>query len=212
MSDSQEQSINNPDSESVAASGQAETSTLEFSTAESSPVQSPEKTPAESPKKVHLRIHIPQEQYSNINFIALLVGYRGNTLKRIERESSTTVTVLEDASNENLASKNGNEKFYVLVKGDSDDNVKDCVELILKVFETAIKGRGGQIKLTRQQLLKMTRLDPNYVRPICPTCGAVATLEHNISDCQQNHVIPGVLLCELCKSSDHIAAGNIDIK
>ena len=103
--------------------------------------------------------------------------------------------------------KHASDKFYVLIKGDSDDQVKDCVELILKVFETAIKGRGGQDKLTRQQLLKMCKLDPEYVRPICPTCGAVATQEHNISDCQQNHLIPGLVLCGICKSSDHDTSG-----
>ena len=52
----------------------------EFQTAESTPVQSPEKSPVLD-TRIELKIHIPQEQYSNINFIALLVGYRGNTLK-----------------------------------------------------------------------------------------------------------------------------------
>ena len=205
----EELNVRSMETQRVESYNESDFHTPQFGTAENTPAQSTVLNAAES-NRIQVRIHIPQEQYSNINFIALLVGYRGNTLKRIEKESATTVTVLEDA--DRTGAKGKQEQFYVLVKGDTEDAVKDSVELILKVFETAIKGRGGQEKLTRLQLLEMTKVDPAFVRPICPHCGHVATLNHDIKECKDSHTVPGLILCKVCKSAEHDSSSIGELK
>ena len=132
-------------------------------------------------QQVQEKVFIPQDEYPDINFIGLLIGPRGNTLKKMESETGTKISirgrgsVKEGKIKSSVAAQEGSdEDLHALVCGDSDDRVKACITMILKVIETAAHVPEGQNELKRQQLLELAKLNGTLREDesqICTNCG-----------------------------------------
>ena len=137
-------------------------------------------------QQVQEKVFIPQDEYPDINFIGLLIGPRGNTLKKMESETGTKISirgrgsVKEGKIKSSVAAQEGSdEDLHALVCGDSDDRVKACITMILKVIETAAHVPEGQNELKRQQLLELAKLNGTLREDesqICTNCGGTGIL------------------------------------
>jgi splicing factor 1 len=88
------------------------------------------------------KVYIPVKEFPEINFFGLLVGPRGNSLKKMEKESGAKISirgkgsVKEGKARPDQYAEDAEEDLHCLVLADTDEKVINCVRLINKVIET----------------------------------------------------------------------------
>ena len=85
---------------------------------------------------LHLNTNHTRE-YPGINFIGLLIGPRGNTLKKMEADSGAKISIRGKGSvKEGKTDVPGmDEELHALVTADSDEKVKKCIEVINNIMQ-----------------------------------------------------------------------------
>jgi splicing factor 1 len=88
------------------------------------------------------KVYIPVKEFPEINFFGLLVGPRGNSLKKMEKESGAKISirgkgsVKEGKARPDQFAEDAEEDLHCLVLAESEEKVVHCVRLINKVIET----------------------------------------------------------------------------
>jgi len=88
------------------------------------------------------KVYIPVKEFPEINFFGLLVGPRGNSLKKMERESGAKISirgkgsVKEGKARPDQYAEDAEEDLHCLVLAETDEKVAACVRMINKVIET----------------------------------------------------------------------------
>lgn len=76
------------------------------------------------------QVFIPQKDYPGYNFIGLIIGPRGNTQKRMQKETNTKIairgkgSVKEGASRDPKYDYGEDEELHVLITGDKQEDVR----------------------------------------------------------------------------------------
>ncbi|KAI0768129.1 hypothetical protein BD413DRAFT_139492 [Trametes elegans] len=157
------------------------------------------------------KVYIPVKEFPEINFFGLLVGPRGNSLKKMERESGAKISirgkgsVKEGKARPEQYAEDAEEDLHCLVTADSDDKVAACVKLINKVIETAASTPEGQNDHKRNQLRELAALNGTLrddENQICQNCGGVG---HRKYDCPEQRNFTANIICRVCGSAGHMA-------
>jgi splicing factor 1 len=88
------------------------------------------------------KVYIPVKEFPEINFFGLLVGPRGNSLKKMERESGAKISirgkgsVKEGKARPEAFADDAEEDLHCLVTGEDMEKVLLCVKLINQVIAT----------------------------------------------------------------------------
>lgn len=88
------------------------------------------------------KVYIPVKEFPEINFFGLLVGPRGNSLKKMERESGAKISirgkgsVKEGKARSDQYADDAEEDLHCLILGESEEKVAACVKMINRVIET----------------------------------------------------------------------------
>jgi splicing factor 1 len=88
------------------------------------------------------KVYIPVKEFPEINFFGLLVGPRGNSLKKMEKESGAKISirgkgsVKEGKSRPDAFADDSEEDLHCLVMAETEDKVTACVRMINRVIET----------------------------------------------------------------------------
>src|SRR6266403_3444269 len=88
------------------------------------------------------KVYIPVKEFPEINFFGLLVGPRGNSLKKMEKESGAKISirgkgsVKEGKARPDQYAEDAEEDLHCLVTADTEEKVASCVKLINRVIET----------------------------------------------------------------------------
>ncbi|XP_036909020.1 splicing factor 1 isoform X11 [Sturnira hondurensis] len=159
--------------------------------------------------RVSDKVMIPQDEYPEINFVGLLIGPRGNTLKNIEKECNAKIMIRGKGSVKEgkVGRKDGqmlpgeDEPLHALVTANTMENVKKAVEQIRNILKQGIETPEDQNDLRKMQLRELARLngtlredDNRILRPwqssetrsitnttVCTKCGGAG---HIASDCK----------------------------
>lgn len=159
--------------------------------------------------KVTEKVLIPQEDFPDINFIGLLIGPRGNTLKSMEKESGAKIIIRGKGSvKEGKSSrKDGqpmmgeDEPLHALVTGTTQDQVDKAVGRIKEIVRQGVEVPEDQNDLRRTQLRELAMLngtlrDTSTLKTwqnsthnitnslICCNCGGAG---HLARDCRERH-------------------------
>ena len=120
-----------------------------------SPPSNPYKPPADyKAEKLYKRVFVPIREYPGFNFIGLILGPRGNTQKRLERESGCKIAVrgkgsLKEgmksaaalrSSATGQADPSEHEDLHVLITGDDAKSVRIAAELVEKLLDPGETG------------------------------------------------------------------------
>lgn len=101
------------------------------------------------------KVYIPVKEFPEINFFGLLVGPRGNSLKKMERESGAKISirgkgsVKEGKARPEQFADDAEEDLHCLIMADTQDKVTSCVKLINRVIETV----NCQMRILRRSCL-----------------------------------------------------------
>ncbi|KIL64244.1 hypothetical protein M378DRAFT_163489 [Amanita muscaria Koide BX008] len=157
------------------------------------------------------KVYIPVKEFPEINFFGLLVGPRGNSLKKMERESGAKISirgkgsVKEGKARPDQYAEDAEEDLHCLVIAESDEKVALCVKMINRVIETAASTPEGQNDHKRNQLRELAALNGTLrddENQICQNCGGVG---HRKYDCPEQRNFTANIICRVCGSAGHMA-------
>ncbi|KAG0151899.1 hypothetical protein CROQUDRAFT_35923 [Cronartium quercuum f. sp. fusiforme G11] len=151
------------------------------------------------------KVYIPIKEFPEIKFFGLLVGPRGNSLKKMEGESGAKISirgrgsVKEGKGRKEEFAGDDDDEMHCLVTADTQDKVDKCVKLINKVIETACSVPESQNEQKLNQLRELAQLNGTFrdfenqqrnfsAGIICRTCGGAG---HMARDCTQRRGFNG---------------------
>lgn len=125
------------------------------------------------PVKTLEKLYIPIKQYPDINFVGLLLGPRGNTLRQLQEDSGAKLAIrgkgsVKDGKSMSMTDgRNGlggsdnsaEEDLHVVITADSHQKMVKAIKLTNEVIEKAINSPVGQNDLKRDQLRELAILN-----------------------------------------------------
>ncbi|VDK83611.1 unnamed protein product [Litomosoides sigmodontis] len=165
--------------------------------------------------RLHDKVWIPQENHPEINFVGLLIGPRGNTLKALEAETGAKIIIRGKGSVKEgkLGRREGpmpgeNEPLHAYVTGTDYAVIKKACEKITSIINEALMIPDGQNELRKLQLRELALLN-GTLRPEdlasgarCSNCGSD---EHKTWECPDAPNVTANIICTACGGAGHIA-------
>ncbi|WEW55218.1 hypothetical protein PRK78_000647 [Emydomyces testavorans] len=164
------------------------------------------------PTKTQEKVYVPVNDYPEINFIGLLIGPRGNTLKKMESESGAKIAIRGKGSvkegkgrSDAAHTSNQEEDLHCLIMADTEEKVNKAKKLIHNVIETAASIPEGQNELKRNQLRELAALNGTLrddENQACQNCGQIG---HRKYDCPEQRNFTANIICRVCGNAGHMA-------
>ncbi|KAK0416560.1 hypothetical protein QR680_012562 [Steinernema hermaphroditum] len=165
--------------------------------------------------RLHDKVWIPQEEHPEINFVGLLIGPRGNTLKALETETGAKIIIRGKGSVKEgkLGRREGpmpgeNEPLHAYVTGTDSNTIKKACEKIKNIINEALNIPDGQNELRKLQLRELALLN-GTLRPEdavsgvrCSNCGSD---QHKSYECPDAPNVTANIICSMCGGAGHIA-------
>ncbi|XP_073993559.1 splicing factor 1 [Rhodnius prolixus] len=163
--------------------------------------------------RVSDKVMIPQEEHPDINFVGLLIGPRGNTLKSMERETGAKIIIRGKGSVKEgkVGRKDGHplpgedEPLHAYVTANNPEFVKKAVDRIKEIIRQGVEVPEGQNDLRRMQLRELALLNGTLREndgPRCSNCGAA---DHKSWLCPDKPNVTHSIVCSTCGGAGHIA-------
>ncbi|EEA27497.1 hypothetical protein TMatcc_004205 [Talaromyces marneffei ATCC 18224] len=164
------------------------------------------------PTKTQEKVYVPVNDYPEINFIGLLIGPRGNTLKTMEKESGAKIAIRGKGSvkegkgrSDAAHTSNQEEDLHCLIMADTEEKVNKAKQLVHNVIETAASIPEGQNELKRNQLRELAALNGTLrddENQACQNCGQIG---HRKYDCPEQRNFTANIICRVCGNAGHMA-------
>jgi splicing factor 1 len=157
------------------------------------------------------KVYIPADDYPHINFIGLLIGPRGSTLKKMENETGTKISirgrgsVKEGKTKSQALAGDYDDDLHCLITSDSEERIKSCIAMIEKIIQTAIDVPEGQNELKRTQLQVLAQLNGTLKESEAVTCTNCGATGHRRFECPEAVNFTSQLVCRICNSVGHLA-------
>merc|ERR1719242_1812850 len=163
--------------------------------------------------KVSDKVMIPQDNHPDINFVGLLIGPRGNTLKNMEKDTGAKIIIRGKGSVKEgkVGRKDGqplpgeDEPLHAYVTATDPEAVKKAVNKIKEIIQQGVEVPEGSNELRKMQLRELALLngtlrEDGQVR--CTNCGAA---DHKTWQCQDKANVTNNVVCTSCGAVGHIA-------
>ncbi|GAB2265429.1 Splicing factor 1 [Dionaea muscipula] len=167
------------------------------------------KPPADyRPPKLHKKLYIPQKEYPGYNFIGLIIGPRGNTQKRMEKETGAKIVIRGKGSvkegrmqqkRDLKPDPSENEDLHVLVEAETQEALEAAAGMVEKLLQPVDEVLNEH---KRQQLRELAALngtirDEEY----CRLCGEPG---HRQYACPSRHsTFKSDVSCKICGDGGH---------
>ena len=153
------------------------------------------------------KVYLPVREFPEINFFGLLVGPRGNTLKRMERESGAKIHIRGRGSVKHGkgSGEEEEEDMHCIVTADNERAIKLCIKLINEVIATAASTPEAQNDHKRSQLRELAVLNGTLrddENQICQNCGEKG---HRKFECPHERNWTSHIICHRCGGQGHLA-------
>ncbi|XP_011622563.1 uncharacterized protein LOC18432006, partial [Amborella trichopoda] len=167
------------------------------------------KPPADyRPPKLQKKLYIPMKEYPGYNFIGLIIGPRGNTQKRMEKETGAKIVIRGKGSVKEgrLQQKRDlkpdpseNEDLHVLVEAETQEALDAAAGMVEKLLQPVDEGLNEH---KRQQLRELAALN-GTIRDdeFCRLCGEPG---HRQYACPaRTSTFKSDVLCKICGDGGH---------
>ncbi|ODV59243.1 mRNA splicing protein MSL5, partial [Ascoidea rubescens DSM 1968] len=161
--------------------------------------------------KIIKKLFIPKNHY-DINFIGLLLGPRGNTLKKNEELSGARIAIRgkgsvkegKNRSTINEKQNNLDEDLHVLITGDNNDTVDKAISLCQNIINKAISTPEGQNDFKKGQLRELAALNGTLREPENRPCAMCGETGHKRYECPNSKNFVNSIFCSICKRKGHL--------
>jgi len=162
--------------------------------------------------------------------VGLLIGPRGNTLKKMESESGAKIAIRGKGSvkegkgrSDAAHTSNQEEDLHCLIMADTEEKVNKAKALIHNVIETAASIPEGQNELKRNQLRELAALNGTLrddENQACQNCKSLipswiyhgthshrpgGQIGHRKYDCPEQRNFTANIICRVCGNAGHMA-------
>ena len=156
------------------------------------------------------KIWIPQREFPDVNFIGLIIGPRGNTLKKMENETGAKISIrgkgsLKEGKNDPASLAAAEEELHAFINADSSDKVSRASRMINQIIETAASTPEAANELKRLQLRELAALNGTLREEdevICANCGQSG---HRRYECLERRSVTSTTICRICGAAGHLA-------
>ncbi|KAK1264528.1 KH domain-containing protein [Acorus gramineus] len=167
------------------------------------------KPPADyRPPKLHKKLYIPMKEYPGYNFIGLIIGPRGNTQKRMEKETGAKIVIRGKGSVKEgrLQQKRDlkpdpseNEDLHVLVEAETQEALDAAAGMVEKLLQPVDEGLNEH---KRQQLRELAALN-GTIRDdeFCRLCGEAGHRQYACPN--RMSTFKSDVLCKICGDGGH---------
>ncbi|KAI7697915.1 Splicing factor 1 [Sarcoptes scabiei] len=160
--------------------------------------------------KINDKVLIPQEEYPDINFVGLIIGPRGNTLKGMEKDTGAKIIIRGKGSVKEgkLARKDGqplpgeDEPLHAFVTGPTQESVMKAVQ---KVIQKGIDLPENMNDLRRSQLRELALLNGTLRENDGPRCSNCGANNHRSWQCPDKPNVTNNVFCTNCNGVGHLA-------
>ncbi|XP_058205867.1 splicing factor-like protein 1 [Rhododendron vialii] len=153
--------------------------------------------PDYKPPKLFKKLYIPVKEYPTYNFIGLIIGPRGNTQKKLEKETGARILLRGKGSArgpDKNNSESDNEDLHVHIEADNQHSLDAAVEMVEKLLIPVDEGMNDH---KRAQLKELAELNGSACR-VCKEVG------HKGYACpHQQSTFKMVITCATCGSFSH---------
>lgn len=158
------------------------------------------------------KFYLPVDEYRHINFIGLLLGPRGTTLKSLQQENGCRIQIRGKGSFQKgkseeempIGSMSEAEPLHCLVIADSEEKLRKGLKGCENVVMRAITAPSGQNDMKREQLKELAKLNGTYrdtESSVCQICGNEG---HNRFNCPKSEKYLATMECAKCKKLGHL--------
>lgn len=159
------------------------------------------------------KVEIPQDTYPNINFVGLLIGPRGNTLKAMEKDTGAKIIIRGKGSVKEgkVGRKDGqplpgeDEPLHAFISAANIESVQKAVDKINEVIRQGIEVPEGHNDLRRMQLRELAQLNGTLRETEGPRCSNCGSSEHKSWLCPDKPNVTNNIMCTACGGIGHIA-------
>ncbi|XP_059317991.1 splicing factor-like protein 1 [Lycium ferocissimum] len=167
------------------------------------------KPPADyRPPKLHKKLYIPMKEYPGYNFIGLIIGPRGNTQKRMEKETGAKIVIRGKGSvKEGRLQQKGNlkhdpaenEDLHVLVEADTQESLEAAAAMLEKLLQPVDEVLNEH---KRQQLRELAALNGTIRdEEFCRLCGEPGHRQYACPS--RTTTFKSDVLCKICGDGGH---------
>ena len=158
--------------------------------------------------KTQEKIYIPVNDYPEINFIGLILGPRGKSLKEIEAKTQAKIFIRGKGSVKEGKKQKGDsnleEDLHCVVMADTEERITAAVEAIQGIIETAASVPEAQNERKRDQLREIAIINGTLrddEGQLCQNCGQYG---HPKYKCPNQEAFIADIKCRRCGQSGHI--------
>lgn len=110
------------------------------------------------------RLYIPVKEHPEYNFIGLVIGPRGNTQKRLEKETGCKISVrgkgsLKDGSKGRENQPDADDELHVHITGDDEDKVLLAEKLVQELLQPIDDDKNEHKQKQLRELVQYASLD-----------------------------------------------------
>ncbi|PHT52457.1 hypothetical protein CQW23_06919 [Capsicum baccatum] len=167
------------------------------------------KPPADyRPPKLHKKLYIPMKEYPGYNFIGLIIGPRGNTQKRMEKETGAKIVIRGKGSiKEGKFQQKGNlkpdpsenEDLHVFVEAENQESLEAAASMVEKLLHPVDEVLNEH---KRQQLKELAALNGTIRdEEICRLCGEPGHRQYACPS--RTTTFKSEVICKICGDGGH---------
>ncbi|XP_034484814.1 splicing factor 1 isoform X2 [Drosophila innubila] len=161
--------------------------------------------------RVSDKVLIPQEQHPDINFVGLLIGPRGNTLKAMEKDTGAKIIIRGKGSVKEgkVGRKDGqplpgeDEPLHAFITAPNPEAVRKAVDKIKDVIRQGIEVPEGHNDLRRMQLRELAQLNGTLRENDIQRCTCGST-DHKSWQCPDKPIVTNTIVCTSCGGTGHL--------
>ena len=153
------------------------------------------------PPKLIKKLYIPEKEYPGYNFVGLIIGPRGSTQKRMEKETGAKILLRGKGYSFRMPSRmkaSDNEDLHVRIEADNQDSLDAAVRMVEKLLIPTDQGTKAH---KQAQLVELGELNGKKNKNMCRCCFDEG---HPHYACPQlQSTFETWLACNVCGSTNH---------
>ncbi|XWS50537.1 hypothetical protein CRYUN_Cryun12cG0095400 [Craigia yunnanensis] len=143
------------------------------------------------------KLYVPVKEYPGYNFIGLILGPQGNTLKRMEKESGAKILLRgKGLSVKDIKLSSENEDLHVRIQADDKKSLDAAVQMVKKLLIPVAEGMNEH---KRAQLAELAKLKKDASG--CNVCGEKGHRRYCCPSLQSTFM---GMSCDNCGSNSHL--------
>ena len=159
------------------------------------------------PKKKTRKIFVPLKEYPGYNFIGIIIGPRGNTQKRMQRETNTRIairgkgSVKDGVSREPGSDYQEDEDLHVVITGDTEEEVDRAAVMVQSLLKPVDDDYNEH---KRAQLRELALINGTLRNPLGDGATAAGMALAEIDNAGTGYRAPAELVtCKICGDGGH---------